>query len=140
MIPREVYNFFFRSGETVIIYKSRANLKTSTSTQPLVPQCVDFVIGFSFFFFNQNPILICFLIEFCLEFEKGGTRLNDPWSLKVARRSLVVVVVVVNPYCTKHLSVTALKTSDLPVESRSSDLLLTPTAFGSHPEIFQLLT
>ncbi|KAG5222882.1 hypothetical protein IMY05_C1941000300 [Salix suchowensis] len=68
------------------------------------------------------------------------TRLNDPWSLKVARRSLVVVVVVVNPYCTKHLSVTALKTSDLPVESRSSDLLLTPTAFGSHPEIFQLLT
>ncbi|KAB5561062.1 hypothetical protein DKX38_006019 [Salix brachista] len=68
------------------------------------------------------------------------TRLNDPWSLKVARRSLVVVVVVVNPYCTKHLSVTALKTSDLPVESRSSDLLLTPTAFGSHPEIFQVLT
>ncbi|KAJ6926672.1 hypothetical protein NC651_010935 [Populus alba x Populus x berolinensis] len=66
------------------------------------------------------------------------TRLNDPWSLKVAR-SLVVVVVVVNPYCTKHLSATALKTSDLPVESRSSDLLLTPTAFGSHPEIFQVL-
>jgi hypothetical protein len=53
------------------------------------------------------------------------TRLNDPWSLKVARS--LVVVVVVNPYCTKHLSATALKTSDLPVESRSSDLLLTPT-------------
>jgi len=52
------------------------------------------------------------------------TRLNDPWSLKVARS---LVVVVVNPYCTKHLSATALKTSDLPVESRSSDLLLTPT-------------
>jgi hypothetical protein len=32
-------------------------------------------------------------------------------------------------------SVTALKTFDLPVESRSSDLLLTPTALANPPEI-----
>lgn len=57
----------------------------------------------------------------------------------MARRSLVVVVVV-NPYVTKLPSVTALKTLDLLVESRSSDLLHTPTAFENHPEIFQVLT
>lgn len=35
--------------------------------------------------------------------------------------------VVVNPYSTKHLLDTALKTYDPTVELRSSDLLLTPT-------------
>lgn len=43
----------------------------------------------------------------------------------MVRRSLVVVVV--NPFSTKLPSDTALKTSDHTVESRSSDLLLTPT-------------
>lgn len=51
----------------------------------------------------------------------------------MVRRSLVVVVVV-NPFSTKLPSDTALKTCDHTVESRSSDLLLTPTAFESHPE------
>lgn len=51
----------------------------------------------------------------------------------MVRRSLVVVVVV-NPYSTKPLSVIALKTFGLTVESRSSDLLHTPTASESHPE------
>lgn len=51
----------------------------------------------------------------------------------MVRRSLVVVVVV-NLFSTKLPSDTALKTSDHTVESRSSDLLLTPTAFESHPE------
>jgi len=50
----------------------------------------------------------------------------------VVIRSLVVVVV--NPYSTKLPSVTALKTFDHTVESRSSDQLHTPTASESHPE------
>ena len=43
----------------------------------------------------------------------------------MGRRSLVVVVV--NPFSTKLPSDTALKTFDHTVESRNSDLLLTPT-------------
>lgn len=55
----------------------------------------------------------------------------------MVKRSLVVVVVVVNPCSTKLLLVTALKTFDHTVESRNSDLLLTPTAFESHPEFLK---
>lgn len=48
-------------------------------------------------------------------------------------------LVVVNPYSTKLPLVMALKTFDPTVESRNSDLLHTPTARGSHPEIFRVL-
>lgn len=48
----------------------------------------------------------------------------------MGRRSLVVV-----PYNTKFPLATALKTFAPTVESRSFDLLLTPTAFESHPDI-----
>lgn len=50
------------------------------------------------------------------------------------------ILVVVNPYSMKHLLDTASKTSDPTVESRSSDLLLTPTALANHPDIPQLET
>lgn len=52
----------------------------------------------------------------------------------MVKRSLVVVVV--NPY-SLH-SATALKTFDQREESRSSDLLLTPTALASHPDILKV--
>lgn len=49
----------------------------------------------------------------------------------MGKRSLVVVV---NPYSTKLPLDTALKTYDQTVESRNSDLLLTPTALANHPD------
>lgn len=49
------------------------------------------------------------------------------WRPKVVIRSLVVVVVVVNPCSTKLPLATALKTFVRTVESRNSDLLLTLT-------------
>lgn len=49
----------------------------------------------------------------------------------MARNLLVVVIALFN---TKSHSVTALKIFDPTVELRSSDLLLTPTASGNHPD------